>query len=108
MLSLLLFTGQMAVAKDQEYPQIDHYVGDRFFNPGNVGQKSFGDFVRVLRERKKVPWPEWVENENNEKPPQTVSGAGIRLTYVNHATVLIQPMESILLLTPFGLSAAVR
>ena len=74
----------------QEYPLSDHYDGKRFFNPGHVGQKSFGDFVKVLKNRKKTPWPDWLENTTSDKPPLRNTTGSIRLTYINHATVLIQ------------------
>ena len=86
----LILVGGFGMASDFDYPLSDHFDGERFFNPGNVGQKKFSDFVRVLRERNKKPWPDWLENAKEASPKPRNDENTIQLTYVNHATVLIQ------------------
>ncbi|MBL92221.1 MAG: hypothetical protein CMH56_10495 [Myxococcales bacterium] len=88
LLGIALLAAAPGLAKG--YPLSDHYDGKKFFNPGNIGQKSFGDFIKAVKEREKTPWPQWVENENTDKPPLQNKISQIRLTYVNHASVLIQ------------------
>ncbi len=67
----------------------DHYDGERFFNPWDQQNKSFSDFLRWQRTREKASWPEQVA-VNPSKPPQTVDDGTLRVTFVNHATTLIQ------------------
>ena len=40
--------------------------------------------------RRPSKWPKWVDYPPAAKPPERVMGASLRLTYINHATVLIQ------------------
>jgi L-ascorbate metabolism protein UlaG (beta-lactamase superfamily) len=74
----------------------DHCDGSVFFNP-EPGH-SFADMVRWLWEMERVPWPDWVEDAPQPPPPERVYGNGLRVTYINHATTLIQ-MEGINILT---------
>lgn len=85
-----LTVGGLTMAQAKDYSVSKHYDGQRFRNEGNIGQKKFSDFIRVLWERDKKTWPTWVENEPSQKPPEKVVGAQIRLTMLNHASVLIQ------------------
>jgi L-ascorbate metabolism protein UlaG (beta-lactamase superfamily) len=46
--------------------------------------------LRMMLTRRVSPWPLWVDYPLGSKPPRRVEGASLRLTYINHATVLIQ------------------
>ena len=46
--------------------------------------------MRMLLTRRPARWPEWVEYPKQPKPAARVEGASLRVTYINHATVLIQ------------------
>lgn len=66
-----------------------HFDGSRFFNPEG-GDHSFLDTVKWLWEMETVKWPDWIADPP-QPPPVECAGPGIlRVTYVNHATVLIQ------------------
>lgn len=69
----------------------DHYNGKRFCNPTLDQQFNPGlvDLFRMFRE-KRAPWPNSVPNQRPSKLPPTTSSDDIRLTFVNHATFLIQ------------------
>ncbi|HEY9160967.1 MAG TPA: MBL fold metallo-hydrolase [Desulfomonilia bacterium] len=70
-------------------PQTNHFDGERFFNkePDN----TFSDHLKWLWEMKTVEWPEWIDDPEQPKPIPYVKNSGvIRVTYINHATVLIQ------------------
>jgi L-ascorbate metabolism protein UlaG (beta-lactamase superfamily) len=59
----------------------------------NLEPTNLNAFPKVLRwalTRKPAAWPKWVESELGETPPERVAGAGLRATFVNHATVLMQ------------------
>jgi L-ascorbate metabolism protein UlaG (beta-lactamase superfamily) len=45
---------------------------------------------KMLLTRRPAKWPKWVEFPRQPKPPQRVEGSALRLTFINHATVLIQ------------------
>lgn len=71
-------------------PESDHFDGDRFFNPGKPNPRTFGDFLDWQRNRDQGPWPEWVDNEDEDKPPERVDGPRLRVSFIGHATVLLQ------------------
>lgn len=66
----------------------DHFDGSVYFNP-EPGH-SFTDMVRWLWEMERVDWPDWIEDAPQPPPPERVHGRGLRVTYINHATLLIQ------------------
>lgn len=74
----------------------DHHDGERFFNP--EGRYSTLDLLRWLVEMKTVPWPSWIDDPPQPPPPIRVGAGGLRVTYVNHATVLLQ-LEGVNLVT---------
>ena len=68
----------------------DHFDGERFHNLSPTVH-SVLDFAKWIRTRKKVPWPRQVPFEQHPKPPSRVSDTtSIRVTFINHATVLVQ------------------
>ncbi|RJR44573.1 MAG: hypothetical protein C4576_13005 [Desulfobacteraceae bacterium] len=74
----------------------DHCDGVRFYNkePGH----TFSDMVRWIWQMETVQWPEWIEDAPQPRPTVRVEDGKLRVTYVNHATVLIQ-MDGINILT---------
>ena len=72
-------------------PVSDHFDGKVFFDPDGVPPKSLGEVLRWQfgGGRKREVWPDWVENEFADTPPAKVE-SGVRLSYVGHASWLIQ------------------
>ncbi len=70
-------------------PVSNHFDGSRFYNPDG-GDHSLGDEVRWLWQMKTVEWPEWLEDVPQPLPIERVGLGALRVTHVNHATVLIQ------------------
>lgn len=69
-------------------PVSDHYDGTRFFNPGGPEtDRSLLDLIRWTRAAPRSTWPRAVEGKR-VVPEARV--AGLRVTMVGHATVLIQ------------------
>jgi L-ascorbate metabolism protein UlaG (beta-lactamase superfamily) len=68
----------------------DHFDGERFFNPGARGGRSFGDFIRWQRTRQRTQWPEWVVNQASPAPPTDLRVGEVGLTFINHITFLLQ------------------
>lgn len=70
--------------------QSDHFDGKHFFNPGKPMDKGFGAFLKWRLTASRNPWPEYSELKSYDTPPNRVEGAELRVSYVGHATVLLQ------------------
>jgi L-ascorbate metabolism protein UlaG (beta-lactamase superfamily) len=72
-------------------PLSDHFDGKRFFNP--TLPKDFApsrrDTFKMVREPRSR-WPAWVENKGVPRLNETLRAGEIAVTFVNHATFLIQ------------------
>jgi L-ascorbate metabolism protein UlaG (beta-lactamase superfamily) len=69
--------------------QLGHYRNGRFFNPG-VAPQRFRDFLRWITDRRPGAWKSFIASPPGDRPPKQVAGEGLRVTFVNHATVLLQ------------------
>ena len=78
-------------------PVTDHFDGDRFHNL-EPGTQSEGSFLKWQLERKRGPWPDWLEAPPGPPPPHRVVKGTLRVTFINHATLLIQ-MDGMNILT---------
>lgn len=69
----------------------DHFDGKKFYNPTLTEQFSpnFSDIVRMIREGR-PKWPEHVENQGIPQLDEKLGSDDMALTFVNHATFLIQ------------------
>jgi L-ascorbate metabolism protein UlaG (beta-lactamase superfamily) len=65
----------------------DHCDGRRFFNPTGPAMQPFSAVPRMLLERR-TPWPPHVEDA--PRRPLPLEGADAVLTFIGHATFLIQ------------------
>ncbi len=70
-------------------PVSDHFDGSRFDNPWEPMPNRFGDFLKWRLTADRGYWPEHVAVEPTI-PPERVMGEELRVTYVGHATVLLQ------------------
>ena len=75
----------------------DHFDGRRFFNPAGVTAPSFASVPRMLLERG-TPWPPRVDVPPRQ--PLPLGGADAVLTFVGHATFLIQTAAGNILTDP--------
>ncbi len=75
----------------------DHFRKGRFFNPG-VTEHRFLTALKWMAGREIGPWRHWISSTPGAKPPDQVEGAALRVTWVNHSTVLLQT-EGLNLLT---------
>jgi len=83
-------------------PASDHFDGTRFFVPGFASDKKVPDLFRFLLSRgRQVPWPKRVANPPRKLPPaERIAGSALRVTFIGHATVLIQTQGLNLLIDP--------
>ncbi|MCL2716529.1 MAG: MBL fold metallo-hydrolase [Alphaproteobacteria bacterium] len=73
-------------------PLSDHFDGRKFFDPDGVPPKTLSAALRWqldFRLRRSV-WPDWAPSPYADTPPPEVTGAKLRLSFIGHATWLIQ------------------
>lgn len=87
---LIYLAGYIFSAPGYEGATSDHYNGSTFENLGKVKSKGFSDVIKWYFNRDQGEWKEIDNFEYGEKPPAKVHGSTIRVTFVNHATFLIQ------------------
>jgi L-ascorbate metabolism protein UlaG (beta-lactamase superfamily) len=78
-------------------PKSDHYDGRRFVNPAGAAVPPLSAVPRMLLERR-TPWPARVD-EPPHRPPE-LNGAAAVVTFIGHATFLIQTAAGNLLTDP--------
>ena len=75
----------------------DHCDGNRFFNPTGPAGQPLSAVPRMLLERR-TPWPARID-EPTRLPPQ-LNGAGAVVSFIGHATFLIQTAAANILTDP--------
>jgi L-ascorbate metabolism protein UlaG (beta-lactamase superfamily) len=68
-------------------PMSDHFDRDRFHN---LDDRRRGSFLEWQRTRQPGFWPEWIDAVPGPAPELRVDGGRVRITFINHATTLIQ------------------
>ena len=82
-------------------PLSDHFDGERFFDPEGVPPRSRWDLLRWRFGRgERAKWPSWAPSPYADRPPARVDGAALRISYVGHASFLIQAAGRNILLDP--------
>src|ERR1700692_593413 len=83
-------------------PPSDHFDGERFFDPDGVPPKSLGEVLRWQfgTDRQRQAWPEWAPSPHADTPPARVAGDKVRLSFVGHASWLIQTSGLNILIDP--------
>jgi L-ascorbate metabolism protein UlaG (beta-lactamase superfamily) len=82
----------MSRMKTYDGPVSDHFDGLHFFDPDGAPPKSLGEVLRWQfgSGRQRATWPEWVPSPYADRPPPRVDGGKVRLSFVGHASWLIQ------------------
>jgi L-ascorbate metabolism protein UlaG (beta-lactamase superfamily) len=83
---------------DQGFPK--HFDGRRFYNPGAPQARGFIDVLRWKLSSRPESSPRFIADVEQSIPPRSVDGSGLRITLVNHSTVLIQQRGSNILTDP--------
>jgi L-ascorbate metabolism protein UlaG (beta-lactamase superfamily) len=85
-------------------PVSDHFDGVRFLDPAGAPPRSRADLLRWMIARRwrgtRAKWPTWAPSPHVDRPPARVAGASWRVTYVGHASWLVQTAGLNLLLDP--------
>jgi L-ascorbate metabolism protein UlaG (beta-lactamase superfamily) len=67
-----------------------HFDGRRFYNPGAPQALGLLDVLRWKLTSRPQPSPDFISDVEPSVPPRFVEGSGLRVTLVNHSTVLLQ------------------
>ncbi len=67
-----------------------HFDGKRYFNPGGPKVRGFSDLLKWQFSAHREKSPSFVDDVTPCKPPESVSGTELRVTLINHSTVLLQ------------------
>ena len=86
-------------------PASAHFDGVRFFDPaGSSPPRSRADLLRWMITSRwrgtRAKWPAWAPSPYADRPPARVEGAAWRISYVGHASWLVQTAGLNLLLDP--------
>src|SRR5580704_8540134 len=71
-------------------PKTDHFDGKVFHNPAGRTLPGIGAMLRWQIHRDTGPWKDWTDASPGAPPPKTVADGSLRVTFVNHATTLVQ------------------
>jgi L-ascorbate metabolism protein UlaG (beta-lactamase superfamily) len=83
-------------------PPSDHFDGRIFFDPDGVPPKKLSEVLRWQfgGDRKRAVWPEWAPSPHADVPPACVDSEGARISFVGHASWLIQTAGLNILVDP--------
>jgi len=81
-------------------PVTDHFDGVRFFNPGGTEPPGFGRAINLYMTQQWEPWPARLPDVKPDRPPRETNGSVTRITFVGHASWLIQSAGLNLLVDP--------
>lgn len=78
--------------KTYDGPVSDHFNGLHFFDPDGAPPKSLAEVLRWQfgGGRNRAVWPDWAPSPHADTPPERVDGDKVRLSFVGHASWLIQ------------------
>jgi L-ascorbate metabolism protein UlaG (beta-lactamase superfamily) len=85
-------------------PVSDHFDGERFFDANGLPPRSRRELLRWRFGRQsrktRAQWPVWAPSPYADRPPARVEGGAWRISYVGHASFLIQTAGLNFLLDP--------
>src|ERR1700733_2105869 len=88
----------MQGASDPQFPK--HFDGKRFYNPDSQQAPGYLDGLRWKLTTRPQPSPRFISDVEQSTPPSHVEGSEMRVTLVNHSTVLLQQQGANILTDP--------
>ncbi len=79
-----------ACAAKWQGPPTPHFDGSRFSNPGHTKDSSVAGYLWLRLTGAQATWPDSVPVVPQPPPPPRVDDGSARVTFIGHATVLIQ------------------
>ena len=67
-----------------------NFDGSRFYLEGHPPSAKFTDLLKWQFSGGRAKWPRRIDNISHARPPQRVDGAEIHVTWIGHATILLQ------------------
>ena len=88
--------------RNYDGPVSDHFDGTHFFDPDGSPPKSLSEVLRWQfgPDRQRAEWPDSAPSPYADTPPPRVTGDKVRLSYVGHASWLIQAAGLNILVDP--------
>ena len=84
-------------------PVTDHFDGTRFLNPGSANKdQGLTDVLKWRLGAHTVAWPDRLPDMAQDRPPTRVKDGDCRVSFVGHATFLVQVDGLNILLDPSG------
>jgi L-ascorbate metabolism protein UlaG (beta-lactamase superfamily) len=93
---MILFIGYFlvscATSREDIRASSPNFKDGIFNNTHSVEKHSFWKILwtGLTSDIQRATWPEWVESQSDDIPLAIVNGSDVRITFVNHATFLIQ------------------
>ncbi len=98
-LGLLLIALILKQSEFPNYPVSDHCDGYQFFNtPATPIDPK--EILKWSMNRQKVAWPEWIQFPKQGLPKPPLKSEELRVTFINHASVLLQWSDFCLITDP--------
>ncbi len=97
---ILFFVTCSTACSSSPYPKSDHFDGEKFFQPGGAPVKGFFDLLKWQIFGEKKEWPKFRENTIKSNLANKVDSNTLNVTFINHATFLIQTHDLNILTDP--------
>ncbi|MFL5044530.1 MAG: MBL fold metallo-hydrolase [Xanthobacteraceae bacterium] len=78
----------------------DHFDGLRFVDPHGMAPKGIPDLLRWWTARGRITWSDWVPSPYADEPPARVDGRALRMSFIGHASLLVQTAGLNILIDP--------
>jgi len=98
--ALLGVVGRGATARYYDGPLSDHFDGTRFFDRNGAQPRGVIDLIRWRLTGTRPQWPERWPSPYADQPPAKVSDRSWRISFVGHASLLLQTAGLNLLIDP--------
>jgi L-ascorbate metabolism protein UlaG (beta-lactamase superfamily) len=89
-LMILTFKITACVPLSEKMKQSPNFNNGHFHNFEKTQGKSLWNFIKTRLTTEWADWPDHREFPKQPQPPKSVGGEKLRVTYINHATLLIQ------------------
>ena len=90
MVGIIVALGWLASAPPYRGPVSDHFDGRRFRNHHATPHNDFREAAKWAANRQRGYWKPRRDEPPGPPPPERVDGERLRVTFVNHTTVLLQ------------------